>query len=241
MALFQKAERSQAKARIALISPAGRGKTHSALLLASGLTSNGRIALIDTENGSSRKETGKDNIPPFDIAIMHAPFTVEKYITAIHEAEESGFDVLIIDSLSHSWAGTGGLLDQHAKKTENDPKHNSYTSWLTVTPKANELVDAILQSPIHIIATMRSKTDYALENGTVLKLGMAPIARADMDYEFDIVFDIGSAHTADCSKDRLGLFNGNIDKINKDTGEKIKKWLSEGDPIKEMASNIASG
>lgn len=237
MPLFQKAERSQAKARIALMAPAGYGKTHSALLMAAGLGK--KIAVIDTENGSASMEVGKPGIPSFDVAVMHAPYTVEKYLSAIKEAEDAGYDVIVLDSLSHSWAGSGGLLDQQGAIA--DKGGNSFAAWRTISPKGNALIDAILQSPAHVIATMRSKVDYAMEGGKVMKLGLAPVVREGTDYEFGIVLDIDKSHKAHCSKDRTGLFDGKITLITKDTGKAIKEWLESADPIKEIADNIHSG
>ena len=39
------------------------------------------------------------------------------YIAAIRAAESAGYDVLIIDSLSHGWVGEGGVLDMHDRAT----------------------------------------------------------------------------------------------------------------------------
>lgn len=229
--VFRKAERKKAKARIALCAPAGGGKTHSSLLIAKGL--GGTIALIDTENASAQLEAGKTGIPAFDVLTLEAPYEPKKYIEAIHLAEEAGYDTIIIDSLSHAWAGSGGLLDKQAKISMTSG-NNSYTAWRFVTPDHNALVDAILQSKCHIIGTMRSKVEYALQENDKgrmqpVKMGLAPIQREGMDYEFTIVFDISvDKHLATCSKDRTSLFQDTVSVIGEETGKKIKEWLEEG-------------
>lgn len=235
---FQKAERKKSKARIALCAPAGGGKTHSALLLASGLGK--KIAVIDTESGSASLEAGKPGIPEFDVLEMHAPFMPDKYVLAMKAAEEAGYDVIILDSLSHAWAGTGGLLEEVDKKAKASKSGNSYTAWRDVTPMHNRLVEAILQSQCHVIGTMRSKAEYAMEsaNGKLApkKVGMAPVQREGMDYEFTIVFDIDQAsHIASVSKDRTSLFDGKTEVLSKATGEQIHDWLMTGkDQVKPV-------
>ncbi|WP_423806808.1 AAA family ATPase, partial [Phascolarctobacterium succinatutens] len=104
--MFKKAERKKAFLKIAITGVSGSGKTYSALQLAQGLGD--KIAMIDTENGSGELYS---NLCEYDVAPMAAPFTPEKYIDYIHEAEQAGYNVLIIDSLSHAWAGEGGVLD----------------------------------------------------------------------------------------------------------------------------------
>ena len=151
---------------------------------------------------------------------------------------------LIIDSISHFWAGEGGLLDEQsaaAKKTGN-----SYTAWRDVTPKHNRLIEGILASPLHVIATMRSKVDYVMETNdrgkqVPKKVGLAPIQREGMDYEFTTVFDIGiDGHLASPSKDRTGLFDGWIGLITEETGKKMRKWLEEGgEPAPSFSEIVA--
>lgn len=220
--MFRKAERKQSRLRIAIAGPAGSGKTYSALLIAFGI--GGRIAMIDTERGSGSLYA---HLGDYDVAEINPPFTTEKYIEAIKEAERSNYDVLIIDSLSHAWAGEGGLLDQHGHIA--DRTNNSWAAWRKVTPKHNQLVEAMLQSNCHIIATMRSKMEYAqvIENGkaVVKKLGMNPIQRDGMEYEFTVFFDLDQEHIATATKDRTGLFDGQFFKPTKEIGRRLVEWL----------------
>lgn len=232
--LFKKAERKKAFLKIAITGVSGSGKTYSALQLAKGL--GGKIAMIDTENGSGELYS---NLCDYDVAPMEAPFTPEKYVQYIHEAENAGYNVLIIDSLSHAWAGEGGVLDYVDKKTSSSSSRNSFTAWKEATPKQNKMVDAILQSKMDIIVCMRSKQAYEIvENDkgkkTPMKMGLAPIQRDGLEYEFTIMFDISlDRHMATATKDRTGLFVDWCDVITPKTGKQIRKWSDSGAEITE--------
>ena len=225
--MFRKAERKKAKLRLGIVGPAGSGKTYGALLVAMGL--GGKIAMIDTENGSGDLYAG---LGEYDVCTRAAPYEVQKYLAAIHDAERAGYDVLIIDSLSHAWAGEGGLLDQQGKIADAG-RGNSYTAWRKITPLHNQLVEAMLASPCHIIATMRAKTEYILEENErgkkePKKVGMAPVQRDGMDYEFGVVFDLSGNHSAQVSKDRTSLFDGRVFQLSRETGETLRAWLETG-------------
>ena len=237
---FRKAQRSKARARIALIGVSGSGKTYSALLLARGLAGpKGRIAIIDTENGSADLYA---SLTGYDVAGINAPYEPKKYLDLIHEAEKEGYDVIIIDSLSHAWAGDGGLLDMQGKLAD---RGNSFAAWRNVTPWHNKLVDAMITSPAHIIATMRAKAAYEVvedDRGKKApkKIGLAPVQREGLEYEFTTVFDIDTNHNATVSKDRTSIFDGTIFKPAIETGEKIREWLESGvDAPKEKSRSKA--
>ena len=231
---FRKAERRQAKLRLGLVGPSGSGKTYGALLIAQGL--GGRIALIDSENGSGELYADKLD---YDVCQITPDFTPDKYIAAIHEAERAGYDVIIVDSLSHAWSGEGGILE-YVDKLKG--RGNDFGAWRKATPLHNSLVNAMLQSPCHIIATMRAKTAYDMEKdertGKVkpIKIGLAPVQREGMDYEFTVVFEIDQQrHLAEATKDRTSLFDGQIFQITPETGEKLKGWLETGLPAPQPA------
>ena len=188
------------------------------------------MALIDTENGSGDLYA---HLGDYDVCAVEAPYTVKKYLDAIEGAERAGYDVVIVDSLSHAWAGEGGLLDQQGRIVDSSASKNSYTAWRTITPLHYRLVEAMLTSKCHIIATMRAKTEYAQEkdeNGKTIikKVGMAPVQREGMDYEFTLVFDLDINHNASASKDRTGLFDGRFFSPTLHTGEDLKAWLESG-------------
>ena len=231
MSNFHKAERRKSKLRLAIAGPAGSGKTYSALQIAFGI--GGKIALIDTERGSAELYS---HLGAYDVCTVEAPFEPSKYVAAIKEAEKLGYDIIITDSLSHAWSGTGGLLDLHGKIA--DRGGNSWTAWRKITPQHNELVEALLQSPCHIIATMRSKMEYSQseEGGkkTVKKIGLAPVQREGMEYEFTVFYDIDINHVATASKDRTSLFDNKYFTPSTETGVILINWLNNAPDAKSL-------
>ncbi|MDC7994035.1 AAA family ATPase [Altibacter sp. HG106] len=235
---IRKSERRKAKMKLALQGSSGSGKTYSALLLAKGLTRNQfeKVAVIDTENGSADLYAQLGN---YNVVSMKPPYSPERYIEAIQLCEQAGMEVIIIDSISHCW---DYLLHIHS----NMPG-NSFTNWGKITPRQNTFVNKILQSDSHIIATMRVKQDYVLnnKNGKMVpeKVGLKAIQRDSLDYEFTIVFDIDISHHAKASKDRTELFTNKPDFIiNAATGKKLLLWCSEGsdDVLEKIKREIES-
>ncbi|QDR69263.1 ATP-binding protein [Pseudomonas sp. BJP69] len=222
--MFKKAERKQAKLRLALAGPSGSGKTMSALLMAKGL--GGRIAVIDTEHGSASLYA---DIADFDVLELHAPYSPERYAEAITAAEQAGYSVLIIDSYSHEWTGSGGCLESNEKLAHQKFKGNTWAAWNETTPRHRKLTDKILTSPLHIICTMRSKTETVQGEGKkVIKLGMKSEQRDGTDYEFTVVLDIThDGHAAIASKDRTKLFD-QPEVISEETGRRLLAWLNDG-------------
>jgi hypothetical protein len=224
---IRKAQRKKAKLRLGIAAPSGAGKTYSALLLAFGL--GGKVGVIDTEHGSADLYA---HLGDYDIISIEAPYTVPKYLQAIKAFEVAGYTTIIIDSLTHAWAGDGGLLDKQGKIADSG-KANGFAAWRTITPEHNALVEAMLKSPCHIIATMRAKQEYVLETNdrgkqTPKKVGLAPVQRDGMEYEFTVMLDIDMNHVASSSKDRTSLFDGRFFKVSQDTGAELLAWLESG-------------
>jgi hypothetical protein len=184
--MFRKAERKQSKLRLCLTGPSGAGKSFSALQIARGLSPNGKIAMLDSENGSGELYS---HLADYDVAPLSPPFHPQNYIEMINAAVKAGYDVLIIDSLSACYNGAGGLLDLHQQATMNRRDRNSFAAWSEITPIQNRLIDTILSAPLHIIATLRTKTSWeVVENSrgkkAPVKIGLSPIQREGLDYEF---------------------------------------------------------
>jgi len=235
---IRKAERKKAKLRLGIAAPSGAGKTYSALLMAFGI--GGKIGLIDTEHGSGDLYA---HLGEYDVIAIEAPYTVAKYTQAIKAFEDAGYSTIIIDSLSHAWAGDGGLLDKQGKMADRGT--NSFAAWRTITPEHNNLVDAMLRSPAHIIATMRAKQEYVLETNDKgkqqpKKVGMAPVQREGMEYEFTVMLDVDMQHIASASKDRTGLFDGRFFKISTETGKELLEWLQTGVDTPDVAAILKS-
>lgn len=229
---FKKAERFLTNPTIAVTGPTGSGKTFSALRMASGIAKSmgKRFAVIDAENGSASLYSEYFD---FDTLNLTPPFTTEKYIQAISDAEKGGYCALVIDSITHAWAGEGGLLEQKAQ-LDARPASNHWTNWNPIKAKDLKFKSAYLHSSIpFLIATMRSKMEYAQsEDGgkkKVQKVGMAPVQSDGIEYEFSVVFDVAMNHECEVSKDRTHLFDKTpIFTITEDTGEMMVNWRASG-------------
>lgn len=226
MMQFKQAQRRRAKLKLAVTGPPGSGKTMSALRLATGLVGpGGRIAVIDTENRSASLYSDRFG---FDVLDIEPPFESERFVDAISAAVAAGYDCLIIDSASHFWKGVlefKGSLDSRGG--------NSFTNWNQAGKKYDAGLGSILQSDIHLIACLRSKIEYVLEEDmrgkqVPRKVGLAPVFRDEGEYEFTIVFDIAHDHTAQVSKDRTGIFTDRIFQVTEEIGRQVGAWLEGG-------------
>ena len=232
--MFQKAIKQEAKLRLAIAGPSGSGKTYSALAIASHL--GGKIAVVDTEHGSASKYADKFG---FDVVNMEPPFHPDRFVKFIREAQDGGYSTVILDSLSHAWNASGGLLEVIDQIAARSNSKNTFAAWKEGTPIYNKMIDGIIQSDVHVIATMRSKQDYALEvdergKQKPVKLGMAPIQRDGFEYEFDVVFTMDIDNNAVVTKTRCEALNGGIfRKPGKDVADILNEWLT-GAPRVEM-------
>ena len=235
MITFQKAVKEQVKLRLAIYAPAGAGKTASALRIAHGI--GGRIAFIDTENYSASRYADGLNyagefVPfSFDVVSLTKP-TIEHYVEAIQSAENAGYNILIIDSLSHGWQE---LLEEIDRIAKTKYRGNSWSAWSDGTPKQKSLIRAITQSNMHIIATMRAKTEW--ETGKdektgkskPVRIGLAPEQGKGIEYEFDMLMEINDSHYATIIKDRSGKFQDQeIYCPDEKFGKELAEWLTQG-------------
>lgn len=235
--LFQKATRATQKLRMALVGPSGSGKTYTALAIAQHMGD--KVAVIDTERGSS--ELYSDTFK-FDVLKLTS-FSPDRYIEGIRNAQSAGYDVLVIDSLSHAWMGKDGVLEF------KDKSGGDFSAWRKATPLHNKLVDAILDSEIHIIVTMRSKVEYVMEeyedNGRKKtkprKVGMQPVQREGLDYEMTITADLDLDNNLSIDKTRCSALKGRIfTRAGADVASVIKAWLQDGDPIPMLRQELRS-
>ncbi|MDX2256537.1 MAG: ATP-binding protein [Pseudanabaenaceae cyanobacterium bins.39] len=219
---FQQATKENIKLRMVLYGPPGCGKTYTALQIATILGK--KVGLIDTEYGSSRKYAKLFNFQVLELS----KFGPSQYYNAIESAEESGFDYLVIDSLSHAWYA------------ELDAVGSDVRNWAKVRPIERQLWDKIISSRCHIIATMRSKIEYDYGitevNGkqkitSVRKIGTAPIQKEGSEYELDICGLLDDQNTLTISKSRCPeISNGIFPKPGKKFAELIQTWLSDDTP-----------
>lgn len=228
---FVKATKAQAKARICLIGIPGSGKTYTGLTFARELAgSGGRIAVIDTERGSASKYA---NLFEFDTSILET-FSPRAYIAEILAAQVAGYDVLVIDGLSHAWMGRDGILQMVDDATARSASKNAFTAgWRDATPEHNRLVDTIVQCKCHVICTLRQKTEWLVEdqNGKKVprKVGLAPVQRDGLEYEFDLVADLDGENKMVVSKSRCPSMSGGVYlKPGPDVAQKFAAWLNDG-------------
>lgn len=235
---FKKAVKEQSKLRLGLLGLAGSGKTYSALAIAHVISQqmraaghgSGKIAVIDSERGSASLYADKFE---FDVCELES-FSPLAYVDRIKEAEGLGYDIIIADSLSHAWAGKDGALEQKDKAADRDPRGNSWTAWRNVTPKHTALVDALVGSKAHVIATMRQKMEHVQEtvNGKteIKKVGLAAIQREGMEYEFTLVGDLDLNHCLKISKTRVdGIDIGDMfEKPGEVFAKRVYGWLMSG-------------
>jgi hypothetical protein len=236
MVQIRKARRSATKLRLLLTGPSGAGKTWGALQIAKGM--GGKTVVIDTEEGSSDLY---DHLHDFDVIDLRPPFSPERYIEAIKAAEEAGYEVIVIDSVTHCWSGPGGCLEILEDVAKAQFRGNTWSAFSVITPRWRAFVDAILRSPAHVICCGRSKTETAQvdDHGKkkVAKLGMKLEARDGLEFEFTCVLDlIHDGHYATVSKDRTGLFAGDPKPITPATGERLAAWLAGGTPAAKPPS-----
>jgi hypothetical protein len=240
MVQIRKARRSATKLRLLLTGPSGAGKTWGALQIAKGM--GGKTVVIDTEEGSSDLY---DHLHDFDVIDLRPPFSPERYIEAIKAAEAAGYEVIVIDSVTHCWSGPGGCLEILEDVAKAQFRGNTWSAFSVITPRWRAFVDAILRSPAHVICCGRSKTETAQvdDHGKkkVAKLGMKLEARDGLEFEFTCVLDlIHDGHYATVSKDRTGLFAGDPKPITPATGERLAAWLAGGTPTVTPPSEKAT-
>ena len=239
--ILQKATRKKSKLRLNLSGPSGSGKTYSALLLAKGLVQDwGKIAVIDTENGSASLY---EHLGGFNTIDLQAPFTPERYIEAIDTCIKAGMECIIIDSSTHEWNGPGGCIEINEHLAQTKFKGNTWSAWSQTTPRHDAFIQYVLQSSAHIITCTRSKMETVMtDDKKVKKLGMKDIQREGWEYELTVSLNIDrDTHTANASKDRTEIFEG-LDPfvITEATGVKIRQWCEQGiDTGKELADAIA--
>lgn len=231
---FKKAVRENIWAKVLQIAPSGGGKSYGSLRLAKGIAdalsrdtgNEERIAYIGTEG--SRDKYYADEFD-YDLLQLKAPFTPEKYIDAIDEAIEDGYKVIIIDQISAEWSGKGGLLEVHSKMSGN-----SYTNWSKITPRHEKFMDAILDSDAFIIANVRGKDKYVLEeqDGKQIpkKVGVGYQQRDDLEFLFTVAVNVEvNTHYFTALKDNTHLFENRNDVLSEKDGEAIYKWSTGGD------------
>jgi hypothetical protein len=234
--LFLPATKAQAKARLALAGPSGSGKTYTALKIATAL--GGQIGCLDTEHGSAAKYA---NLFGFGHQPFAKPYDPRRLIRALAAAGSQGIEVLIIDSLSHFWQGAGGMLDVVDGAARRNYGGNTWSGWKDANPIERDLIEAMLAFPGHLIVTMRVKTEYVVEENdkgkkAPRKVGLKPVQRDGLEYEFDVVGDLDLGNTLTISKSRCPALSGAvIHQPGLEVGQQLLTWLQDGAPARTAA------
>lgn len=237
MSIFKKAQKSQSYLRCAMFGTSGSGKTYSALRLATGMAGDkGKIAFIDTENSASLYADQFE----FDIVDASLACGTEQIIHYLKAAASEGYNVIVIDSLTHAWQD----LLQQVEKIKVQFNNNKWSAWSKATPMQDNMIRAMQLFPGHIIATMRQKTEWTTEQdekgkNKPVRIGTNPEQRSGVEYEFSMLFQVFPDHKAMVVKDRTGKYQDQIiDLIDEGLGQELVKWLQEGDLPPEVDNEL---
>jgi len=237
MSMIRKASRKHRYLKIGIGGISGSGKTLGALKMAYGITGDWeKIVIIDSENNSADLYA---HLGPYDVLPLEDK-SPAGYINAFQEIERAGnYDVMIVDSLSHEYIAPGGILDMADKIASTSKSGNTFQAWGKVTPLHTEWVDYLLNIKMHVIGTLRKKSDYVIEQNdrgkaAPRKVGLKTVQKEGLSYEFDVLLDISANHLCSVEKDRTSLFDGKMAfDLTEKVGEALRNWANEGDPITE--------
>lgn len=223
---FAPATREALKARIALTGPTGSGKTYTALALATNLAD--KVAAIDTEHGRMKEYAGV-----FSFSHLAPPrFDPRELTRLLARAADNGYGAVVIDSFSHYWMGSGGALEfVDAHESQRGGKFSA--GWKAFRPIETQMLDALLAYPGHVVATMRVKTAYVVEQeggkSVPRKVGLKPEQREGIEYEFAIVGEMDRDHTMTVTKSTCpALVDQIIPRPGADVADALKEWISGG-------------
>lgn len=205
MLTIKSAQKFKQFAKVCIWGVPKAGKSHTALALATAMAGeNGKVGVISSEFGSTKLLAHKF---PHDIIDLSEAdehdgvpvpnaFSPQRYEMALKMLIESGYAAIVIDSLSHSWAGSGGLLESVGKH-----KNTFSDGWGENSPVYDHLVNTIIAAKCHIIVTLRAKDKYVQEEYTKRNgdkgsspknAGEAPVMRKGFGFEFQVTMRMDS-------------------------------------------------
>ena len=228
---IRKAQREGARVVIGLAGVSGSGKTYTALKLAQGLAKGkaGKVGLLDTEN--RRGSLYADILgEPFLIGDLLPPFSPERYVEAIREFADAGVDVLVVDSMSHEWEGTGGCDD--IAQAERNP----VVGWKKAKLAHKSMMNALLQSPMDVIVCLRAreKVDFS-DPKAPRSLGVQPICEKNFLFEMTaslLMEQSGERQTVlKCPADLVSILGRGHGFLSESDGADIRHWIDGGKPV----------
>lgn len=239
------AVREGARLVIGVAGVSGSGKTYTALQIAWGLAKgdSSKVGLLDTENkrGSLYDDilVGKDGkINRFKIGDLYAPFSPQRYSAAIREFQESGVEVLVVDSGSHEWEGEGGCEDiaDDGGKVAN---------WKKAKREHKRFMNTLLTCDMHIILCLRAREKTSFKNPAKPEsLGIQPICEKNVLFEMTaslLIHDQGSfREVLKCPADLQPILGKQDGYLGAREGLALRQWVDGGaklDPEIERARN----
>lgn len=250
---FKPARRQQLKAKVALFGPSGSGKTlammRMAIAIQNMLDPTKPIAGIDTEHerislyAEEEEFLDAEGETRFRTYPMLPPYSPAHYLAAIAKAESLGAQVCVIDSVSHAWFGKGGVQQIVDEAAARQTGGNKWAGWSVGTPAHNSLIEGILSSQMHMVCTMRAKTEWIQVGNTPKKVGLGPVQREGIEYEFDVVLKLDLDHSAEVETSRSTKFFPPGSAVTKEQmgapfAEQVWAWISEG-AAREPAASAA--
>ena len=253
---FRPATRTNVSLLIGLAGGTGSGKTYSAMRLASGLSHGKRFAVIDTENG--RASYYADDFQ-FDVCEIHAPFNPQAYVAAIEAADKAGYGVIVVDSMSHVWAGDGGVLDMQEAELDrmagDDWKKREavkMAAWIKPKKAHKDMVQALLQVRAHVILCFRAepKIEMVREGGQLKVVpkssltgldGWLPVCDKNLPFELTASFLMMADHPGVPKPIKLPAafqpFFPAGELVDEQSGARLGEWASgaSGGPTAEEA------
>lgn len=243
---FKPAVRKGSHVLIALEGESGSGKTLSALLLARGLVgSKGKIGVLDTETERALTYADDARIGEWTHADLTYPYTPERYVQSLREAEKAGLDVLIIDSGSHEWEGIGGVIEIAEEPNGAGKVNDGLVKWARPKFRHKKFVQALLTTRMHIIVCLRAKEKMVQQvnpetkKKEIVSAGFIPVQDKRFAYEMTVRLFLSNADGSDekgritvkkCPDKLLPAFPEG-QRVTIKSGEMVKAWVDGGAPV----------
>lgn len=229
--VFRPASKDGQKARLSLQGPSGCGKTWTGLSIAGGFAEGERFAVIDTERNAATLYVN-------DLGVEFDHFPMRRYnprglIKALAAAAKAGYPAVMIDSLTHFWKGAEGTLDQVSQVADSKYSGNKFAAWKDGGEIQDDMIEALMSYPGHVVATMRASEKWVLEKGskTPVSKGLLAEQRKGIEFEFGVAAEMDEANRLRFIKSRCPSFRGlllNQPNGARDIAKPYLDWLRDG-------------